>query len=257
MTFSKIQDLNFDIDDYINPWLPPSQIHRLPPALSRFLGYRETKPKEVGNVFVWWWSFFGAFCGIAAVAAIFKYSGIFTYSQPPPIIIASFGASAILEYGVISSPLGQPRNCVFGHLVAAVCGICVTKLFKYSSNFEELKWLSGALSVGLASSVMAFTNTSHPPGGATALLASIDPNVEALGWILLPYVLVGTTTMLFIALIVNNIQRTFPTYWWTPREMGSKLFGPKRPPSIVLHVRPDRPLEDDLCEAGEMKTGLG
>ncbi|KAF2755849.1 HPP-domain-containing protein [Pseudovirgaria hyperparasitica] len=223
MKYSTIRNLSFDVDDYVNPYLPRSQVYRLPRCIAWFLGYRKTPRKDVGNVLIWWWSFFGAFCGIAAVCAIFKYSGALKHANPP-IIIASFGASAVLEYGVIGSPLGQPRNCILGHFLSALSGICITKLFKYSDNFEEIKWLAGAVAVGLASSVMTFTNTAHPPGGATALLAAIDPDVEAMGWTLLPYVLIGTSVMLGIALLVNNIQRTFPVFWWTPRDVGGRLW---------------------------------
>ncbi|KAF3194576.1 hypothetical protein TWF225_007103 [Orbilia oligospora] len=253
---------DFDIDNYINPWIPPSILQELPTSISRFLGYRTSPRKELGSILVAWWSLFGAFCGIAAVSAVFKYSGVFS-ELDPPLIIGSFGASAILEYGVIGSPLGQPRNCVLGHFVSAICGVGVAKLFQLNSHFEEIKWLAGAVSVGLASAVMSISNTSHPPGGATALLAAVDPNVARLGWYLLPYVLIGTTLMLGIALAINNIQRQFPVFWWTPKDTGGRLWpvSEATEPDLealeeqkVVHGRSTIPMRSDGTAGSDSST---
>ena len=104
--------------------------------------------------------------------------------------------------------------------MSAAVGVGITKLFKLNSNFENLRWLAGALACGLASATMAVTKTSYPPGGATALLAAIDPTVEHLGWYLLPLVLLSTALILITALMFNNIQRRYPDYWWTPTNVG-------------------------------------
>ena len=53
------------------------------------------------------WSWLGAFLGIAAVASI-NY-GVLDQTDLV-MIIGSFGASAVLIYGAIKSPLAQPRN---------------------------------------------------------------------------------------------------------------------------------------------------
>jgi hypothetical protein len=62
---------------------------------------------------------------------------------------------------------------------------------------------------------MALTNTVHPPGGATAMLAVTDDTVLGLGWFFVPMVLVGSLLLLAAALLINNIQRRYPDYWWT------------------------------------------
>ena len=68
---------------------------------------------------------------------------------------------------------------------------------------------------------MTVTKTVYPPAGATALLAAIDPQVEHLGWYLLPLVLLSTALTLITSLVINNIQRQYPTYWWTPASVGT------------------------------------
>lgn len=160
----------------------------------------------------------GAFCGLAIIENVFL-------ALPPlsghaaPLIIASFGAAAILEYNTIESPLSQPRNLVFGHFFSAVVAVGITKLFEHlpPHRFEDLRWLAGALAVGVASMVMSFTKTVHPPAGATALLAATNVEIQELGWWLLPLVLLAATLMLASALLLNNLfGRRFPVYWWTP-----------------------------------------
>ena len=66
---------------------------------------------------------------------------------------------------------------------------------------------------------MTLTNSVHPPGGAVALLAAVNPTVNALGWMLIPLVLLATVLMLAVALLSNNIQRQYPIYWWSPKEV--------------------------------------
>jgi hypothetical protein len=67
---------------------------------------------------------------------------------------------------------------------------------------------------------MGFTKTVHPPAGATALLCSTEASITALGWFFLPMIILGTALLLAVALLLNNIQRQFPAYWWTPADLG-------------------------------------
>ena len=183
------------------------------------------------------WAFFGAFVGIIAIEAVFLIPAIRDHGVP--VVIASFvsrsvywinrlvadtfqGAAAILEYNTIESPLAQPRNMIIGHFLSAVISISITKLFSLNPNFENLRWVGGALACGLASAAMTLTKTIHPPAGATALLAAVDPQVEQLGWYLLPLLLLSTALTLVTSLLLNNIQRQYPTYWWTPADVGRK-----------------------------------
>lgn len=220
----------FDIDNYLNPFIPRNPLFLLPTWLSYWFGYRPPL-KAAGPVplhqhrfqtlTVWLSVFTGAFCGLAIIENVFL-------ALPPlsghavPIIIASFGAAAILEYNTIESPLSQPRNLVLGHLFSATVAVGITKLFALlpSNRFEDLRWLAGALAVGAASVVMSITKTVHPPAGATALLAATNIEIQVLGWWLLPLVLLAAMLMLASALVSNNLAgRRFPIYWWTPVDL--------------------------------------
>lgn len=88
-------------------------------------------------------------------------------------------------------------------------------------RYQELRWLAGALSCATAILVMSLTGTMHPPAGATALLGVTSNDVSRIGWLLIPMVVLSAAMMFVVAFIVNNVQRRFPTYWWTPEEVGS------------------------------------
>ncbi|MGD2080707.1 MAG: HPP family protein [Nitrospirota bacterium] len=154
------------------------------------------------------WSWIGAFLGIAAVAAAnFRLLA----GTDLVMIIGSFGASAVLLYGAIKSPLAQPRNLMGGHVFSAVIGVLCFKALG-----SEM-WLASSVAVATAIAFMHATKTLHPPGGATALIAVIGSDkVHALGYLyaLVPAAL-GAALMLAVALVVNNIPRTrrYPEFW--------------------------------------------
>lgn len=104
--------------------------------------------------------------------------------------------------------------------MSTVIGVSITKLFQLNSNFENLRWIAGALSVGIASAAMGITKTVHPPAGATALLAATSKDITELGWFLIPLILLGSSLMLAVACVINNIQRQFPIYWWTSADLS-------------------------------------
>lgn len=129
----------------------------------------------------------------------------------------------MLEFYTIESPLAQPRNSVVGQLLSVTIGVSICKLFALSPNFESIRWIGGALACATATAAMALTKTVHPPAGATALLAVVDRTAAGLGWSLIYIVLLGCAIMLGTALLVNNIQSRFPSYWWTPEHLRQKI----------------------------------
>jgi CBS-domain-containing membrane protein len=127
------------------------------------------------------------------------------------LIVGSFGASAVLIYAAIKSPLAQPRNLLGGHVISAIVGVTSYQIF------GEIVWLAGALAVSLAIVAMLITRTLHPPGGATALIAVIGgPAVHDLGYFYaITPIGLGAAIMLLVALITNNLARSrrYPEYW--------------------------------------------
>ena len=127
----------------------------------------------------------------------------------------------MLEFYSIEAPLAQPRNAILGQAIATIVGVAVCKLFLLSDDFHSIRWIGGALACAAATALMAITKTVHPPAGATALLAVTNDQIVQMGWFLVPVMLLGCGLMLCVALLVNNIERRFPMYWWTPENLTS------------------------------------
>src|SRR5688572_24217793 len=97
------------------------------------------------------WAWVGAMLGIGACAYL---SHRFFEPYSASLLIGSFGASAVLVYGVIKSPLAQPRNLVGGHIISAVVGVACYKLYGPG-------WVAPAMAVSLAIVAMIVTSTVH------------------------------------------------------------------------------------------------
>ncbi|MFC6102130.1 HPP family protein [Olivibacter domesticus] len=168
---------------------------------AKYIFYKETLVDAREH----FWTFIGSFCGIGLIGLL--QSSYFS-STDNLFLIGSFGASSVLIYGIINSPLAQPRNLIGGHLICALVGVTVNKLIP-----SEV-WLSSALSVSLSIVMMQITKTLHPPGGATALIANIgSEKIKSLGYLyVLSPVLSGVIILFLVALFFNNrtSHRSYP-----------------------------------------------
>jgi len=151
------------------------------------------------------WSFLGAFFGIGIIAFLQSH---YLLEQENVFLIGSFGASSVLIYGAIQSPLAQPRNLIGGHVISALVGVTVFKIV------PDILWLSAPFAVAFSIVLMQYTKTLHPPGGATALIAVTSTGkIPELGyWYALSPVFSGCVILLIVALFFNNItkNRSYP-----------------------------------------------
>ncbi|AIE61022.1 HPP family protein [Bacillus methanolicus] len=142
--------------------------------------------------------FIGGFITILVLAVLTKIT-------PATLLMAPFGASCVLAFGVWNAPLSQPRNIIGGHFISTLVGLTV---YHFLGNEP---WTI-ALGVGLAIAIMMMTKTTHPPAGA-------DPIVVILGaykWnYLITPVLIGSIVIVLIAVLINNLRknREYPTFW--------------------------------------------
>ncbi|MGB0845292.1 MAG: HPP family protein [Thiolinea sp.] len=170
-------------------------------------GRSSPHPLQWRNAFCSW---FGGFIGIALVGLLAESNELTRHDNL--FLIGSFGATAVLLYGAPAAPFSQPRYVLGGHIISALVGVTVFKLL------PEPVWLASALAVSSAIMLMYLTMTTHPPGGATALIAVIgSEKVHQLGyWYVLEPVLEGVVLLLVIALLINNLSphRKYPNYWF-------------------------------------------
>jgi CBS-domain-containing membrane protein len=144
------------------------------------------------------WSFISATVAILAICEITTLVG-------HPLLIGSFGASAVLLFGANDSPLAQPRNVVGGHILSATVAVIVVALLGSTP-------VTMAVGVGVAIYVMNMTHTVHPPGGATVLIGI--QGAAGPEFILMP-VFAGVLILLTVAVFTNNVvfHRSYPKHW--------------------------------------------
>ena len=174
--------------------------------LSKMKGGTKSPPGVGAGELLWSW--IGAALGIGACGLL---SSRYFEPRDLTLLIGSFGASAVLVYGAIKSPLAQPRNLIGGHVISGLVGVACWQVF------GSTLWLAAALAVSLAIVAMLATKTLHPPGGATALIAVIGgAKIHELGFL---YAFIpagaGAVVLLIVALLVNNLSnnRKYPEYW--------------------------------------------
>lgn len=130
---------------------------------------------------------------------------ILTKMTSTPWLMAPFGASCVLAFGVWNTPLSQPRNIIGGHFVSTFVGLTTFHIF------GDAAWAIG-LSVGLAIAIMMLTKTTHPPAGADPLVVMLDQS--SWSYLITP-VLIGSVMIVLFALIINNLssKREYPVFW--------------------------------------------
>lgn len=130
----------------------------------------------------------GAALAMIAVGSLAALTGL-------PLLIAPFGATAVLLFGQPKSPLAQPANVVGGYLVALIVSGLALSLCPPT-------WPFAATAVGIAIALMAVLRVTHPPAGAVPLVAfAAKMPVTSL----FEVVLVGSLTMIVIAVLVHRL----------------------------------------------------
>lgn len=175
--------------------------------LAKMRGGKRTPTRAPGHEI--FWSTIGSFIGIYAIYHFGHSQGL--HLQDTLFLVGSFGASAVLLYGVPNSPYSQPRNLLGGHVFSAIIGVSC------SLALHTQPELAAAAAVSLALAFMHLSRTVHPPGGATALIAVIgSDSVHHLGfWYVLTPIGSGAMIMLLVAIVLNNASpyRRYPQYW--------------------------------------------
>lgn len=152
---------------------------------------------------------FGSFLAIFLITVIEHHTGY-------DLIIASFGASAMIIFFAPTSLAAQPRNALGGHVISAAVGVATKQTVVLVGNIYPPLAMGAA--AGLSSLLMSLTCCGHPPGVATALVAymeSSEHSSEGFYYIVHP-VATGICILISIALVYNNLskERRYPTFWY-------------------------------------------
>ena len=112
-------------------------------------------------------------------------------------LIPPFGASLVLVMAVHDSPLAQPRNVFFGHILSASSGVFLFYLLGNSP-------ISIALALSLAIILMMITKTIHPPAGANPIIAILG--AKSFEFVIMP-VATGALFIVIFAFVYNKIWK--------------------------------------------------
>ncbi|NOI15035.1 HPP family protein [Vibrio hepatarius] len=135
--------------------------------------------------------------GIGATLAIGLLSFLEMSMSEVALVMAPFGATTVLVFGVPDSPLAQPKNVIFGHLLTAIIGVAFTQ-------YVGVTPLTLALATGLGVSVMLLTKTTHPPAGANPMLIMLAGQ----GWsFIFTPVLIGAVLIVLVGKSMHRVQK--------------------------------------------------
>lgn len=149
------------------------------------------------------------------------------------LIVAPFGASAVLLFGVPDSPLSQPANVIGGHAIAAAVALLTDHLLPGGP-------LNLAGTVGGVIALLGLIRLTHPPAGATALVVMLThPHWSFLA----APVIVGSLILVLVAIVTHRLP---------PRHVY--------PLPLPDHARPKKPrvaewaAKEEVAEVGVMET---
>ena len=165
-----------------------------------------TRPSAYETFLAW----LGCFLSISTIALLAQIQELDQLGSL--FLTGSFGATAVLIFGLPDSPYAQPRNVLGGQLIAAIIGVTIYKMIPHTA------WLASALAVSTTVVAMHLFRVVHPPGGATALIAVIGGSkVHGLGYtFVFTPVLTGAVLMVVMAVALNNLRPErprYPHYW--------------------------------------------
>ncbi|WMC10428.1 HPP family protein [Oceanimonas pelagia] len=142
--------------------------------------------------------------GVGAMLCITTLAGLEGLHASGLWLMAPFGATMVILFGLPDSPLAQPRNIFFGHLLTTLVGLIVLN----SLGVEP--WSLG-LAVGLAVSLMLLTHTTHPPAGANPLIVMLSGQDWSFLW---SPVALGAVIIILGGLAFHRATgRRYPARW--------------------------------------------
>ena len=134
---------------------------------------------------------------LGAFLCIFFISCLNSIDETNIWLIPPFGASLVLVMAVHDSPLAQPRNVFFGHILSASSGVLMFYLLGNSP-------ISISLALSFAIFLMIITKTIHPPAGANPIIAILG--AKTIEFVIMP-VATGALFIVIFAFVYNKILK--------------------------------------------------
>jgi len=141
--------------------------------------------------------FTAIFAGLGASLAIALLSFFDASLTDTALLMAPFGASVVIVFGLPDSPLAQPKNVIFGHLITAFIGV-------FFVQYVGVSPFTLAIATGLGVTVMLLTKTTHPPAGANPILIMLS--AQSWNFLVTP-VLIGAVVIVLTGKVMQQINK--------------------------------------------------
>lgn len=131
---------------------------------------------------------FGVALGLLVTGVLSRWLGL----APTGWLIAPLGASAVLVFGIPSSPMAHPWAVVAGNTLSALVGTGSAVLIPETQ-------LAAPVAVAVSMVAMLCTRSLHPPGGAIALMVVL---AHGAAWPFVAYPVFATSVILVLVAMV-------------------------------------------------------
>lgn len=133
--------------------------------------------------------------GIGALIGL-SFIGLIAQSADTMMLIAPFGATAVLLFSAPNSPFSNPWNIFGGYVISSIAGAFVLA-------YTNVGWLPVGVGLGLTIMLMHWLKVIHPPAGANFLIVTQGH----LSFYLLEPLIIGLITLIIIAMSVEKIKK--------------------------------------------------
>lgn len=131
----------------------------------------------------------GAFLGLSFI-------GLVAQSVHQMLIIAPFGATAVLLFSAPESQFSRPWNVFMSYMISAIIGFLI---LRYSNG----QWLAIGGGFGIVIILMHIFKAIHPPAGANFLIVTQGHITFYLLWPLF----IGLITLVIIGIGLHKIRK--------------------------------------------------
>lgn len=132
----------------------------------------------------------GAFFGLSLI-------GLIAQSVHQMLIIAPFGATAVLLFSAPESPFSKPWNVLVSYMFSTIIGFLIL-------HFTNGQWLAIGIGFGIVILAMHIFKAIHPPAGANFLIVTQGHISFYLLWPLLT----GLLALIIISIGVHKLKQT-------------------------------------------------
>lgn len=134
------------------------------------------------------------FAGLGAFVSL-SFIGLLAQTANTLMIIAPFGATAVLLFSAPKSQFSKPLNIFGGYVVSTIVGLLV---LRYSNG----GWLIVGMGIGFTIMLMQLFNVVHPPAGANFFVVSQGH----IPLYLFEPLFIGLLTLIIIAMSFDKIK---------------------------------------------------